>query len=90
MVLVNKKNNAAVLDAMRKGRMYAVRQPNETSRLALDEFTVGDGVSGLEATLGESLVAADFPEIRMVIRSTGGKESSAQLKVIRNGEVVKE
>lgn len=86
--LVREKNRQTVMDAMRKGRMYSVRQPGP-KRLSLDEFTVKDVATGKQATLGEQLVSTDFPEISFKIHSTDGKEKRAKVFLIRNGAVVK-
>lgn len=86
--LVREKTRTAVMDAMRKGRMYSVRQPGP-ERLSLDEFTVKDIAAGKQATLGEQLVSTDFPEISLKIHSTDGKEKRVRVFLIRNGKVVK-
>lgn len=86
--LVREKSRTAVMDAMRKGRMYSVRQPGP-ERLSLDEFTVKDVATGKIATLGEQLVSTDSPEISFKIHSTGGKEKRVRVFLIRNGKVVK-
>jgi len=85
--LVREKTSTAVMDAMRKGRMYAVRQPGP-QRLSL-EFTVKDVETGKEATLGEQLISTDYPEISFKIHSTDGKEKRARVFLIRNGKVIK-
>jgi len=86
--LIREKTRSAVMDAIRKGRMYSVRQPGP-QRLSLDEFTVKDVETGKKATLGEQLVSTDFPEIAFKIHSTGGKEKRARIFLIRNGKVIK-
>jgi len=86
--LVREKTRTAVMDAMRKGRMYSVRQPGP-ERLSLDEFIVKDVETGKKATLGEQLVATDFPEISFKLHSTDGKEKRVRVFLIRNGKVVK-
>ena len=87
--LVRESNNDTVLDAMRKGRMYAVRQ-TDANRLSLDEFVVKDQKAGNQVTMGEELVATDFPDINMKIRSVKGGNKTAQIQIIRNGALVKE
>jgi len=86
--LVREKQKEAVLDAMRKGRMYAVRQPGR-HRLSLDEFVIKDAGSEKKATLGEKLVSTAFPEINLKVHSTGGNEKRAKVFLIRNGKVIK-
>ena len=86
--LVREKKRDAVMDAMRKGRMYAVRQPGP-HRLSLDKFHVKDVLTGKIATLGEQLVSTDFPEISFKVHSKDGKEKRARMYLIRNGKVIK-
>ena len=86
--LVRENKKDAVMQAMRTGRMYAVRQPGP-HRLSLDEFVVRDKATGREATLGEELVSIDSPEISLKIRSTGEAEQRAKIFLIRNGKLIK-
>jgi hypothetical protein len=87
--LVRESSNDTVLDAMRKGRMYAVRQ-TDANRLSLDEFVVKDQKSGNQVTIGQELVATDFPTVNMKLRSVQGGTKTAQIEIIRNGALVKE
>jgi hypothetical protein len=87
--LVRESNNDTVLDAMQKGRMYAVRQ-TDANRLSLDEFVVKDQKSGNQVTMGQEMVATDFPTVNMKLRSVQGGTKTAQIQIIRNGALVKE
>ncbi len=87
--LVRERNNNTILDAMKKGRMYAVRQA-DANRLSLDEFVVKDQKSGSQVTMGEELVATGFPIISLKLRSVREGNKTAQIKIIRNGALVKE
>ncbi len=87
--LVRETNNDAVLEAMQKGRMYAVRQ-TDANRLSLDEFVVKDQKAGNQVTMGEELVSTDFPAINMKLRSVQGGNKTAHIQIIRNGALVKE
>ncbi len=86
--LVREKSHETVMNAMRKGRMYAVRQPG-LNRLSLDEFSVKDSMTQKSAIMGEKLVSTDFPEISVKLHSTDGAEKRAKIFLIRNGKVVK-
>ena len=86
--LVRERNNDTVLDAMKNGRMYAVRQA-DANRLSLDEFVVGDQKVGNQVTMGQELVATDFPAIKLKLRSVQGGNKTAQIQIIRNGSLVK-
>jgi hypothetical protein len=87
--LVQERNRNAVLDAMKKGRMYAVRQ-SDANRLSLDQFVVEDQKAGNQVTMGQELVATDFPTVNMKLRSVQGENKTAQIQIIRNGALVKE
>ena len=87
--LVREKNRDALLNAMRKGRMYAVRQADD-NRLSLDEFIVEDQKTGKQATLGEELNATDFPAVKIKLRSVKGGNKTAQIQIIRNGVLAKQ
>ncbi|MEK9629982.1 MAG: hypothetical protein VW455_13305 [Nitrospinota bacterium] len=87
--LVREKNRDTLLDAMRKGRMYAVRQADD-NRLSLDEFTVQDQKTGQQATLGQELTSTDFPAVKIKLRSIKGGNKTAQIQIIRNGVLVKQ
>jgi hypothetical protein len=87
--LVRESSNDTVLDAMQKGRMYAVRQ-TDANRLSLDEFVVKDQKSGNQVTMGQELVTTDFPTVNMKLRSVQGGTKTAQIQIIRNGALVKE
>ena len=87
--LVREKKRGTLLDAMRKGRMYAVRQ-NAGNRLSLDEFFIEDQKTGRQATLGQELTLTDFPTLKIKLRSIKGENNTAQIQIIRNGILVKQ
>lgn len=89
ILLVREKTREAVLDALRNGRMYALRQPDDF-RLSLDTFTVSDKAARKEATMGEELVSKAIPEIKIKIRSTNGAEEKMMFSLIRNGKLIKQ
>jgi hypothetical protein len=89
IVLVREKNRDNLLDAIRKGRMYSVRQVDE-NRLSLDEFIVEDQKTGQQATLGQELTSTDFPAVKIKLRSIKGGNKTARIQVIRNGVLVKQ
>ncbi|MBC8283004.1 MAG: hypothetical protein H8E32_04265 [Nitrospinae bacterium] len=87
--LVREKNRDTLLDAMRKGRMYSVRQADD-NRLSLDEFIVEDQKTGQQATLGQELTSTDFPAVKIKLRSIKGGNKTAQIQIIRNGVLAKQ
>ncbi len=88
ILLVRERNNETVLDAMKNGRMYAVRQSDE-NRLSLDEFIVENQNTGNQVTMGEELVLTDFPSIKLKLRTIQGGNKTAHIQIIRNGVLVK-
>lgn len=89
IVLVREKNRDTLFDAIRKGRMYSVRQADD-NRLSLDEFLVEDQKTGQQATLGQELTSTDFPAVKIKLRSIKGGNKTAQIQIIRNGVLVKQ
>jgi hypothetical protein len=89
ILLVREKNRDTILDAMRKGRMYAVRQADD-NRLSLDEFIVEDQKTGQQATLGQELISTDFPAVKIKLRSIKGGNKTVQIQIIRNGLLAKQ
>ena len=87
--LVREKKREHLLRAMRKGRMYAVRQ-NATNRLSLDEFFIEDQKTGRQATMGQELSSTDLPTLKIKLRSIKGKNNTAQIQIIRNGILAKQ
>ncbi len=90
VVNVATEDTESVLKAMRLGQMYAVTQQHEDSRLSLDAFLVADGPRARQQGAGGTLYSGDFPEISMAVSSTGGKEKTARIDIIRDGVVVKQ
>ena len=90
IALVSENSKNDMFNALRTGRMYAVRKSGENDRLSLDDISVRDRTTGNKATLGQELVASDFPEITIDISSTQGGVETAHLTLIRNGKIVKE
>jgi len=84
--LVADKSEAAVLDAFRQGRMYAVQRTRELG-LDLTEFsaTAGDVTVGM----GETLRApAGTPiEVRIAVDASDGGRHDVRVMLVRNGRV---
>ena len=87
--LVREKKRGTLLDAMRTGRMYAVRQ-NAANRLSLDEFFIEDQKTGRQVTLGQELTLTDLPTLKIKLRSIKGENNTAQIQIIRNGILAKQ
>jgi len=88
ILLVREKTREAALEAISKGRMYAVAQP-EDFRLSLDEFTVFDRVIGQSAEQGDVLFSSDIPIIKAKLRFSSGGHERAKVSLIREGKLIK-
>lgn len=85
--LVDQRSTDAVIDAFRRGRMYAVQQ-ERGAELVLAEFAVRTG--GDTAESGETLSAAEGAPLEIVVNleATGGASRDARVTLVRNGAVV--
>lgn len=84
--LVSERSERGILDAMKRGRMYALQRTAETG-LALGEFVVSDG--GGAAVSGETLrVPAGAPiEVRVGVQTLDGAARDVRVTLVRNGAV---
>jgi hypothetical protein len=85
--LVEQKSAAGILDAFRRGRMYAVQRTRELG-FDLADFTVRGG--GAAAGAGETLrVPAGTPvELSVAIEASDGRAHDVRMAIIANGRVV--
>lgn len=85
--LVRHKTTEAILEALSKGRLYAVRKGS--SRLSLDQFQVIDNQTGNTAFAGQELdlQSASLVEGRLSAMDNG--QHPVTVSLIRGGEVVK-
>ena len=83
---VTERSEAGVLDALKRGRMYALRNSGGVA-LVLSEMTVV-GPNGA-ARLGETLeVPASTPvEVRATVEASGTDASPIRVTLVKNGEV---
>ncbi len=86
--LVPSNTREDILEAMRLGRMYAVRC-SEGCRLRLDSFIV-KAPCGAEAIMGEELEAAGPVTVSFGVSWEGKAGRAVTAQLIRSGEVVKE
>jgi len=86
--LVREKTKAAVLDAMRVGRMYAVRGPYP-QRLILDEFSIcADGCTK-RAVSGQEIEASQAARIRVALSLKIPKTKNVEIHLIHAGKLIK-
>lgn len=88
--LTPKKSRGSIIEAMRNGRMYAVRR-DTTKGLEMDEFSIGEKGNPKKVLSGDELpVAGENPvEINVKIRYADDVNSPVVVRVIRSGEVIK-
>lgn len=87
VLLVERKDPAALLQALRAGRLYAVQRTPEVS-LILDQFQVSlPPQPPAEAGEQMALRAGDRPEVRAVVRATDGRRVGIQVLLDRAGAV---
>jgi hypothetical protein len=84
--LVEERSEAGVLDALRRGRMYAVQRTRELG-FDLAQFTASAG--SVSAGAGETLrVPAGTPiELAVAVEASDGRPHDARLTIVRNGVV---
>ena len=85
--LVEEKTSTAVLDAMRRGRMYAVRK-GRSPRLTLDRLSVTDESGIRPAGMGESIVLFGSPVLEAEIGHEDGDPQLVSVEIVRNGHLL--
>jgi len=86
--LVERRDPPALLDALRRGRFYALQRTPERG-LVLDQFQVVlPGQPPAEAGDRLALRAGDRPEVRAMIRTTDARPVGIQARLVRDGAVV--
>jgi hypothetical protein len=86
--LVEKKTQAAVLAAMRAGRMYAVRGPYP-QRLILKDFSVRSSGCDARACSGEEIKIKHTAKIRIALSLKNPVEQNVKVRLIRSGKLIK-
>ena len=87
---VKERTPAALLEALAKGRMYALERRKDYG-LALNEFSLTSEETGRSAVSGETLEASENGPIRVRIEvsATDGQRRPVPLQVIRSGRVMR-
>ena len=83
---VAERSEAGVLDALKRGRMYALRNSGNVP-LVLSEMMIASGTA--VAGMGETLAAAPgtLIEVRATVETAGGGAQSLRVVLVKNGEV---
>jgi hypothetical protein len=85
--LVKEFSKDAILDALRKGRMYCSRGDGR-SWPQLDYFNIL-GSEGGQAHMGETLTTVGFPLIRFKVSYTGGEKVPMTIHLVRGGTLLR-
>ena len=86
--LVEERSERAVLDAMKRGRFYAV-QREAGAELVLAEFSVrAGGSSGISGDLVRAAEATPI-EIAVAVEASGAAARDVRVTLVRNGAVVR-
>ncbi len=87
--LLSDYSHAAVLDALKAGRIYA-RSGRIPQMPQLEEFTIADSGDGKprRAVSGEELVVQQNPRIRIVVSGYNNDHSPVRVRLIRSGELI--
>ena len=83
---VNERSEAAVLDAFKRGRMYALRRSGDVT-LVLSEFALASATGS--AGMGDTLSAPSGTpvEVRATVADATGAASAVRVTLVKNGEV---
>jgi len=86
--LVEERTERAVLDALKRGRFYAVEQ-EAGAELVLAEFSVrAGGTAGVSGDLVRTSEATPV-DITVAVEATGGAPRDVRVTLVRNGAVVR-
>jgi hypothetical protein len=87
--LVKSKTKKDILDALKKGRMYACRGDADSPRLILEDFSISDSKSSQKAFMGEEIFSKGYPSINIRISTTDSeKGNSITVRLIRSGNLL--
>jgi hypothetical protein len=87
--LVKSKTKKDILDALKKGRMYACRGDVDSPKLILEDFSISDSKTSQKGGMGEEILFKGYPSIDIRISTTDPEEgNSATVRLIRSGNLL--
>jgi hypothetical protein len=87
--LVKNKTKKDILDALKKGRMYACRGDVDSPRLILEDFSISDSKTSQKVVMGEEIFSKGYPSINIRISTTDSeKGNSITVRLIRSGNLL--
>ena len=84
--LIEKARAKNVLQALERGRIYAVRK-SKSSRLTLKQFQIKDKSTGRAAIMGEELSVSGKPVIQGRLSDLAGSRQEIEVTIIRDAKV---
>jgi hypothetical protein len=88
--LVKNKTKESILDALKKGRMYAFRGSVDLPRLVLEDFSILDIETLHKGIMGEEISVNGCPTVNILITVAGSAEKNpVTVRLIRSGKLVK-
>jgi hypothetical protein len=88
--LVKNKTKESILDALKKGRMYAVRGFSDSTSLILEDFSVSDSEALQRGIMGEEISMNGYPTINILVSTAGSSEKNhITVRLIRSGKLLK-
>jgi hypothetical protein len=88
--MVKNKSKTDILDALKKGRMYAYRGDVSSPRIVLETFSIFDSEASQKGVMGEEIFSKGYPRVYIRVSAPGlDKENSLTLRLIRSGNLIK-
>jgi hypothetical protein len=84
--LVDEGRTENVLNALKRGRVYAVRK-SDTSRFVLEQFHLKDKPSGSAAIMGEELAISATPVIEGRLSTFDEIRREVEVTIVRGGQI---
>jgi hypothetical protein len=88
--LVKNRTKKDILDALKKGRMYAYRGDVDSPSLILEDFSISDSVTSQRGIMGEEILCKGYPKINIRLHLAASEKGNIlTLRVIRSGKLLK-
>jgi hypothetical protein len=88
--LVKNKTKESILDALKKGRMYAFQGSVDIPRLVLEDFSILDTETLHKGIMGEEISVNGYPTVNILITVAGSAEKNpVTVRLIRSGKLLK-
>jgi hypothetical protein len=88
--LVKKMTEPDILDAMKRGKMYACRANVADGYLTLEDFSISDSKTPQRGTTGDEILCQGFPHIRIRVSAPSLDEGNIlSIRLVRSGTLLK-